>query len=160
MTHGTVTAQPPAVGDRAPAFSLESTTRETVSLEDFRGRKHVLLAFFPLAFTSTCTAELCGFRDDFDQFASADVVVLPISVDSSATLAEFKRKYDMKAELLSDFRRTASRDYGVLMEETFFSARAYFLVDRDGIVRWSYIEDTPGTRRENSEILEAIAGLR
>jgi peroxiredoxin len=159
MPETNVLDRTPAVGEPAPPFTLESTTRRPVSLESFRGRSNVLLAFFPLAFTSTCTAELCEFRDDFDQFASKDVVVLPISVDSSATLAEFKSKYDMKVELLSDFRREASRAYGVLLEEYFFSARAYFLVDREGVVRWSYVERTPGTRRENAEIFEAIAAL-
>ena len=149
----------PAAGERAPDFSLQSTSGETVTLSSFAGRKHVLLAFFPLAFTSTCTTELCAFTEDFDQFLGRDVEVLPISVDSVPTLREFKRKYDMKAELLSDFKREASKAYGTLWQDAYFSNRAYFLVDKSGTVRWSHVEANPGQRRENSEILEQIAKL-
>jgi peroxiredoxin len=128
-------------------------------LAGYRGTKSVLVAFFPLAFTSVCTAELCGFTDDFDQFGTQDVEVLPISVDSIPTLSEFKRKYGMKVHHLSDFKREVSRAYGVLLEEKFFSRRAYFLIDRAGIVRWAHVEDATRQRRENHEILEQIARL-
>lgn len=145
----------PAVGSPAPDFTLASTSGEQVTLSALRGRR-VLLAFFPLAFTSTCTTEMCAFTDDYDAFAAAGVTVLPISVDAVPSLAEFKAKYGMKVDLLSDFRREASRAYGVLLEHTFFSTRAYFLVDADGIVRWSHVEENPGQRRENADILAAI----
>ncbi len=146
---------PPAVGTPAPDFALASTSGEKVTLSGLRGRR-VLLAVFPLAFTSTCTAEMCAFTDDFDAFGSAGVTVLPISVDSVPTLTEFKAKHGMRVDLLSDFRREASRAYGVLLEHTFFSTRAYFLVDEDGVVRWAHVEANPGQRRENAEILAAI----
>lgn len=152
----TTATQPPVAGDTAPDFTLDSTAGEKVTLSAFQGRKNVLLAFFPLAFTSTCTSELCAFSDDFDAFAGADVEVLPISVDAVPSLKEFRNKFQMKAELLSDFRRDASRAYGVLREDTFFSQRAYFLIDKTGIVRWAHVEAHPGLRRENAEILEAI----
>jgi peroxiredoxin len=119
----------------------------------------VLLAFFPLAFTSTCTAELCDMRDDWDQFASADTVVLPISVDSVPTLNEFKAKYAMKSDLLSDFKRDVSRKYGVLLEERFFSTRAYFLIDAAGVIRWEHVEANPSQKRGNAELLEQIGAL-
>ena len=147
---------PPAAGERAPDFTLASTSGKPVTLSSFAGTKNVLLAFFPLAFTSTCTAELCAFTEDFDQFSGNDVEVLPISVDSVPTLSEFKRKYDMKVDLLSDFKREASRAYGVLLEEAFLSTRAYFLIDEAGVVRWAHVEENPGQRRENAEILAAI----
>jgi peroxiredoxin len=149
----------PAIGERAPEFTLPSTSGQPVSLASYRGAKHVLLAFFPLAFTRVCTAELCGFTDDFDQFVGQQVEVLPISVDSVPTLTEFKRKYDLKVELLSDFKREVARSYGVLLEDAFVSKRAYFLIDRDGVVRWAHVETTPGQRRENYEILEQISRL-
>jgi peroxiredoxin len=82
--------------------------------------------------------------------------VLPISVDSVPTLKEFKQKFALGVDLLSDFKREASRAYGVLREDTFFSQRAYFLIDKGGVVRWSHVETTPGQRRENSELLSAI----
>ena len=149
----------PAVGELAPDFSLPSTAGGTVSLADFRGRKNVLVAFFPLAFSSTCTAELCAFSEDFDQFETGNTVVLPISVDHTYSLKEFKAKYALRADLLSDFRREASRAYGVLIEDRFHSGRAYFLIDKSGIVRWAQVEETPRTRRENAEILAHIAAL-
>ena len=129
-----------------------------MSLADLRGKK-VLLAFFPLAFTSTCTAELCDMRDDWDQFAGADTVVLPVSVDSTPTLKEFKGKYDMKSDMLSDFKREASRAYGVLLEDKFFSNRAYFLIDRDGVLRWSHVEEHPGKKRTNDELFAQIRAV-
>ena len=145
----------PAVGTPAPDVALASTSGEQVTLAGLRGRR-VLLAFFPLAFTSTCTTELCAFTDDYDAFAAEGVAVLPVSVDSVPTLQEFKAKHGMTVDLLSDFKREASRAYGVLLEHTFFSTRAYFLVDEAGVVRWAHVEENPGQRRENAEILAAI----
>ena len=74
-------------------------------------------------------------------------------------LMEFKEKHAMRVDLLSDFKREVSRRYGVLREDTFYSNRAYFLVDRQGIVRWVHVEDKSGQRRENREILDRIASL-
>jgi len=146
----------PQVGDVAPDFTAASTSGKDVSLSSFRGKRNVLLAFFPLAFTGTCTKELVCFTEDFDQFAGKGVEILPISVDSTASLREFKSKLQMKTELLSDFKRGVSRAYGVLNEERFYSNRAYFLIDKEGRVRWSHVEGNNSERRENSEILAAI----
>jgi len=148
----------PAVGAPAPDFTLPSTSGEDVTLSALRGSK-VLLAFFPLAFTGTCTTEMCAFTEDFDRFAETGTVVLPISVDSIPTLQEFKRKESIGVDLLSDFLRTVSRTYGTLIEDRFFSNRAYVLVDSDGVVRWTHAEQNPSERRENSEILARIGGL-
>lgn len=153
------TALPLQVGQQAPEFTLASTSGENVTLSSFRGQKHVLVAFFPLAFTGVCTAELCGFSEDFDAFSSEAVQILPVSVDATPSLKEFRAKYDMKVELLSDFKREASRAFGVLREDTFFSNRAYFLIDKDGIIRWAHIEASPGQKRENAEILAAIKSV-
>ena len=149
----------PQVGDLAPDFTLASTSGENVTLSAFRGNKNVLLAFFPLAFTSTCTAELCAITDDYGQFSNADIEVLPISVDSVPTLRAYRAKYELKEQLLSDFKRDASRAYGILMPETFHSRRAYVLVDKGGVVRWLHVEERNGMRRENSELLAEIAKL-
>jgi peroxiredoxin len=149
----------PAAGTAAPDFTLDTTAGMPVTLSSFKGKKNVLVAFFPLAFTSTCTAELCAFTDDYAAFAAKDVEVIPVSVDAVPSLKVFKQHQNLSVELASDFKRVASRAYDVLMEATFFSNRAYFLIDKAGIVRWSYVEATPGMRRENAEILAEIAKL-
>ena len=146
---------PPAPGSPAPDFTLPSTSGERVTLSQLRG-KPVLIAFFPLAFSPTCTAELCEMRDDWSEFVSRDLVVLPISVDSTYALKEYKHKYDMKVELLSDFKREVTLRYGVLNEDRYFSNRAYFLVDRDGVVRWAHVEENPSHKRTNQEILAEV----
>lgn len=150
---------PPSVGSPAPDFTLPDTSGKKVTLSSLRGR-NVLLAFFPLAFTSTCTEELCDMRDDWGQFESAETVVLPISVDSTATLKEYKSRYAMKSELASDFRRDVARLYGVLNEERFYSTRAYFLIDRAGIIRWEHVEENASLKRTNAELFQAIAALQ
>jgi peroxiredoxin len=148
----------PAVGSVAPDFTLPSTADIDVSLSQLRG-KNVLLAFFPLAFTGTCTKEMCAFTDDLEKFRGLDAVVLPISVDSVPTLKEFKSKERLAVDLLSDFKREVSRKYGTLLEEKFFSNRAYILIDKRGTVRWAYAEETPSTRRENAEVLRQLRSL-
>ena len=148
-----------AAGDRAPDFTADSTSGQSVTLSSFRGKKRVLLAFFPLAFTSTCTTEMCDFSADFDQFNSRDVEVLPLSVDSVPTLKEFKSKHHIRVDLVSDFKRDISRAYGVLLADKFFSARAYFLIDLNGQITWAHIEANPGLKRSNAEILEQIAAV-
>jgi peroxiredoxin len=148
-----------AVGAPAPDFTMPATSGKDVRLSDFRGRQNVLLAFFPLAFTSTCTAELCAFSDDFDRFATAGTAVLPISVDSVPTLKEFKAKHDLGVELLSDFKRDVSRAYDVLLPDKFFAKRAYFLIDKQGILRWAHTEVELGHKREDGELLRQIAVL-
>jgi peroxiredoxin len=159
MTAPAISQQPPAVGQPAPDFALQSTSGATVTLAEFRGRKNVLLAFFPLAFTSTCTAELCEMRDDYSIYERGDVVVLPISVDSVPTLKEFRKMHSMRTELLSDFKREATNAYGVMWQDAFFSNRAYFLIDREGIVRWAHVEANPGQKRTTPEIMAQIDAL-
>lgn len=153
----TATHRSPAVGDAAPDFTADSTAGSPVTLSSFRGKKRVLIAFFPLAFTSTCTAELCDMSDDFDQFLDKDVVILPISVDSVPSLREFKAKHNMRVDLASDFKRDISRAYGVLIPDRFYAERAYFLVGTDGRIAWRHIEENPGQKRTNDEIMRQIA---
>ena len=147
-----------AAGQLAPDFTLQSTTGAPLALSELRGRK-VLLAFFPLAFTSVCTAEMCAFSEDYGRFADADTVVLPISVDSVPTLKEFKAKERLAVDLLSDFKREVSRQYGMLDEERFLSRRGYVLIDREGIVRWVFVEETPAQFRKPDEILAQLAQI-
>lgn len=152
-------ANGPRVGDQAPDFVLPSTGGVDVKLAAFRGDKSVLLAFFPLAFTSVCTAELCDFNTDLERFAGQGSVILPISVDSVPTLKEFKAKLGLGIELLSDFKRDVCRAYGTLMDDKFYSRRAYFLIDRQGRLAWKHVEAENKQRRQDDEILRQMQTL-
>jgi peroxiredoxin len=145
----------PAVGQQAPDFTLKSSSGEMVTLSSHRG-KPVLIAFFPLAFSGTCTKEFCEMRDEWDQFAQRGTVVLPISVDHTYSLVEYKAKHGFKTDFLSDFMREVSRSYGVLQEDKGHSRRAYFMLDRQGVVTWAHVEENNGQKRANSELLAAI----
>ena len=152
-------ATEPIVGELAPDFTLPSTAGGNVTLSSLRGEKNVLLAFFPLAFTSVCTSELCAFSDDLSRFDSANTKVFGLSVDFTPSQKAFREKAAFTTELLSDSMREVSRRYGVLLEDKGFSKRAYFLVDRAGILRWKWVEAELGHRRENEELLAQIAKL-
>lgn len=149
----------PAVGSVAPDFTLSSSAREPVTLSSFRGRQHVLLAFFPMAFTSTCTEDLCEMGEDYEQYARHDVQVLGISCDLGPALAAFKAARNIGVELLSDARREVSRAYGVMREDDGFSERAYVLIDREGILRWMHVEAELGHRRGTAELLRQLEAL-
>jgi peroxiredoxin len=145
----------PTIGQAAPDFTLPSTSGSKVKLSDLRGTP-VMLAFFPLAFSSTCTEEFCTMRDDYSAFAGRKVKVLPISVDHTYSLKEYIAKHQLPVEMLSDFHREVSKQYGVFMPERNFANRAYFLIDEQGVLRWSHVEENPSHRRENRELLAAI----
>ncbi len=149
----------PAVGEVAPDFTLESTAGEDVALASFRGESNVVLAFFPLAFTTVCTAEMRSFTDDFSLFGSVNAKVFGISVDSVPTLKEFKSKHGIGIDLLSDFKRDICRAYGTLIEDTHFSRRAYVIVDKQGVVRWAFVEAELGDCRDNAELLDQLRSL-
>jgi peroxiredoxin len=146
------------VGETAPDFTLPSTSGQPVQLSTLRGAP-VLLAFFPLAFSGTCTAELCDIRDDYSAFTDRGVTVLPISVDSTYSLVEYRKMHSLPVEMASDFHRDVSRKYGVLHPERFFSNRAYFLIDANGVIRWEHVEENPSHKRTNAELLAALDTL-
>jgi peroxiredoxin len=150
----------PNVGDKAPDFSLKSTSGEMVGISQWKGQKNVLVAFFPLVFTGVCTKENCAFSDDYAKFEGKDTVVLPVSVDATPSQNEFRTKHGMKQHLLSDFKREAGRAYGVLDDEKFFTKRAYFLVDKTGVVRYKHVEAELGHSRSNDELLAEIDKVR
>lgn len=134
-------------GDPAPAFTLHNTSKQEVSLDGLRGNNLVLL-FFPLAFTSVCTKELCSVRDDLAIYNNASAKVFGISVDSPQVLARFKAEQGLNFELLSDFNKEASADYGVLYENFGWmkgvSKRAAFVIDREGIIRYAEVLENAG----------------
>jgi len=155
----TQTPAGPGVGTLAPDFTLSSTAGTPFTLSERRGRSNVLLAFFPLAFTSVCSREMNEIYENLDRFRTGETEVCGVSVDSVPSLKEFQYKNGMQTEMLSDFKREVSRAYGVLDEEKFYSRRSYFLIDKQGVVRWAHVEADNGQKRELAELLDQIAKL-
>ena len=151
-------------GQLAPGFTLFDSDKNKVSLEDLKG-KNVVLLFFPLAFTSVCTAELCSVRDNIAAYNNANAQVLGISVDSLFTLGKFKTEQQLNFPVLSDFNKTASKDYGVLydifpaFEMQGVSKRAAFLIDGNGTIQYAEICPTPGDQPDFSKIMATLESL-
>jgi peroxiredoxin len=147
------------VGDPAPDFTLSDTQGTPVHLADLRGGP-VLLVFYPFAFSGTCTGELCELRDNIAQFDRAGVTLLGISCDPMFTLRAFREQEGYGFELLSDFwphGEVASR-YGVFDDARGLAVRGSFLLDADGVVRWTVVNQ-PGERRDLEGYVEALARL-
>jgi peroxiredoxin len=149
-----------AVGDVAPEFTLRDQNNEEVSLSSFRGKRAVLIVFYPLAFTGICTGELCVVRDDMAAFQNDDVQVLTLSVDSAYTHKVFSEREGYEFPLLSDFwpHGGVAQAYGVFNDRTGFANRGTFLVDKDGIVRFAEMNG-PGEGRDANMWREAIRSL-
>lgn len=132
-------------GQQAPGFTLYDSAKNKVSLEELKGKKVVLL-FFPLAFTSTCTKELCDIRDNIGLYNDLDAGIFGISVDSLQTLARFKEEQRLNFTLLSDFNKDVSRAYDTIYEMFGYnmkgvSKRSAFVIDRQGLVQYAEVLD-------------------
>jgi peroxiredoxin len=123
------------VGDKAPDFSLPDQTGKQVKLSDYAGKKNVVLAFYVLAFTGGWTKELKAYQADIAKFEQNGTQVLGISVDSAPANAAFAKQEGLMFPLLSDFKRTVSKEYGILNEEQQFANRTTFVVDKEGIIQ-------------------------
>lgn len=127
------------VGDRAPDFTLPSTSGSPVTLASFRGKSNVVLAFFPAAFTGGCTAEMQKYQLGIDKFKGDGVQVFGVSEDNTPSQKEFATKLNLSFPLLSDFAdRKVAAAYGVLMPGRGMANRVTFVIDKDG--RISYME--------------------
>jgi peroxiredoxin len=152
------------VGDQAPEFTLFSSDNTKLSLSDLKG-KNVLLLFFPKAFTSVCTAELCSVRDNMKQYESLNVQVLGISVDSLITQARFREEQQFNFPLLSDVNTEVSASYYSRYENMNFgmkglSKRAAFLIDGAGVIRYAEVLEHPGEQPDFKAIQTAILALQ
>lgn len=150
-------------GQPAPDFILHDTDKKEVTLSEQRG-KNVLLLFFPLAFTSVCTKELCNIRDNISLFNNANAQVFGISVDSTYTLSKFKDEQHLNFPLLSDFNRETSAAYDCLYE-TFggwmkgVSKRAAFIIDKNGIIQYTEVLENAGGLPDFAAINETLKNL-
>jgi peroxiredoxin len=145
-------------GTKAPDLSLRNQHGETVTLSGFRGEKNVVLLFYPFAFTGVCTGELCALRDELPTFVNDDVQLLAVSCDSPFTLRVFAEREGLDYPLLSDFwpHGEVSRAYGVFDEEKGCALRGTFVIDKEGVVRWTVVNGLPDARDLN----DYVAALR
>lgn len=148
------------IGVVAPEFSLPDHHGRQVSLSDFRGRRVVVLVFYPYAFTRTCTGELRAIQDVLPTFQSDDVQVLGVSCDSMFALRVFAEQQRLGYPLLSDFwpHGEVARAYGVFDEERGAAVRGTFVVDRAGVLRWQVVSAIPDARdiADYERVLERI----
>ena len=152
------------VGQEAPDFTLFDSEKKEVHLAELRG-ENVLLLFFPLAFTSTCTKELCSVRDNLDWYNEAHATVLGISVDSLHSLAKFKEEQQLNFRLLSDFNKDVSTAYNTIYEKFGFgmrgvSKRSAFVIDKEGIVRYAEVLENAGEIPDFEKIKTVLKELK
>ena len=152
------------VGQAAPDFALYDSAKNIVKLSDLKGQ-NVLLLFFPLAFTSTCTAELCSIRDNIAFYNNVNARVFGISVDSLHTLAKYKADQNLNFSLLSDFNKEVSSLYGSLYEVFGYnmkgvSKRSAFVIDRDGIIRYEEVLENASEQPSFKNIALTLENLK
>lgn len=148
------------IGQPAPPFTLISSDLKEVSLANFTGKK-VIIHFFPMAFTGTCTKQLCTMRDNFSYYEDLNAAVLGISVDSPFTLAKFKEEQSYQFPLLSDFNKEVSKAYDAIYDEFVFglkgvSKRAAFVIDENQQVIYAEVLESAGDLPDFTAI-EAVA---
>ena len=149
------------VGDKAPDFKLFSSELKEVSLADYKGQK-LVIHFFPLAFTGTCTTQLCTMRDSFGYYEGMNTAIVGVSIDSPFTLAKYKEVEAYQFPLLSDFNKEASQAYGAFYEEFKFnlkgvSKRAAFVIDEDGNIAYAEVLEDAGDLPNFDAIKKAVA---
>jgi glutaredoxin-dependent peroxiredoxin len=153
---------PADVGSAAPDFTLTNQDREPVTLSQLRGRP-VVLAFFPAAFSSTCTKELCTFRDALARLEGVNAQVLGISVDSFFALKAFRDQQRLQFPLLSDFNKQVIRDYGVFNEDMIglkgIAKRAVFVLDAGGVVCHREVLEDARNEPDYQKVFDTLATL-
>ena len=151
---------PLSVGDVAPDFTLKDQNGQDVTLSSFKGVKNVVVVFYPFAFSGICTGELCEIRDNLGAFVSDDVQVLAISTDHMFSQRAWADKEGYFFPLLSDFwpHGAVAESFGVLNDKAGAALRGTFLLDRDGVVRWTLINEI-GQGRDFTGYHEALREL-
>jgi peroxiredoxin len=152
------------VGEKSPEFQLPDQDRKHRTLNDFLGKKTVL-AFFPGAFTSVCTKEMCAFRDSMQAFNSLNAQVVGISVNDPFTNKAFAEANKLQFPILSDYTRETVRKFNVFHDNfaglTGYTAakRSVFVLDDKGIVRHKWISDDPGKQPDYDEIKKVLGKI-
>jgi glutaredoxin-dependent peroxiredoxin len=151
------------LNQKAPDFTLFNTQKAEVSLSAQKG-KNVILLFFPLAFSGTCTTEMCSMRDDIASYDGLNATVFGISIDSVFSLAKFKTLENLNFELLSDFNKTVSAAYGCLNPEFILgmkgvSKRSAFVIDKEGVLRYAEVLEKASDLPNFEAIKACLKGL-
>ncbi|WP_261568884.1 peroxiredoxin [Frankia gtarii] len=148
------------VGSVAPDFSLKDQNNETITLSEFRGKRNVVLLFYPLTFTGVCQGELCSVRDDLGSFQNDNVQVLAVSVDSPFAHKVWAEQQGYEFPLLADFwpHGAVAEAYGIFNAERGIAVRGTFVIDKEGVVRWKVVNNIPDAR-DQAEYLKALAAL-
>ena len=148
------------VGAQAPDFTLKDQNNQEVRLADFRGRKSVLLVFYPLAFTGTCQGELTEVRDNLDEYANDTVQVLTVSVDSPYSHKVWAEREGFEFPLLADFwpHGGVARAYRVFDDHAGYANRGTLLIYRDGVIRFAEMSQ-PGETRDQGTWRAAVSAL-
>ena len=149
-----------SVGQIAPDFELKDQHGAKVKLSSFKGEKNVVVLFIPFSFTGTCTGELCAIRDDLAAFQNDDVQVIAISCDSPFTQKIFAEQEGYKFPVLSDFwpHGAVAQAYGIFNADLGCALRGTFVIDKQGVIRWSVVNGL-GDARNNGDYKSAIAAL-
>lgn len=150
-------------GDSAPDFKLFNTDKKEISLSEMKGSP-VVIHFFPMAFTGVCTEQLCTMRDDLNSYTDMGAKVVGISVDSPFTLAKYKEEQDYNFDLLSDFNKEVSPEYGAYYEEFVMglkgvAKRAAFVIDKEGKVAYAEVLDSAGELPDFDKIKDSLKAL-
>lgn len=153
----------PKVGNNAPAFSLKNQDDKTVSLKDFKGKKNVVLYFYPKAMTPGCTTQACGLRDTKAKLSRQDTVVLGVSPDPVKRLAKFRDKEKLNFDLLSDEDHKLADKYGVWGLKKFMGReymgvnRISFIIGKDGKLK--HVMEKVKTKTHHDDVLELVKAL-
>lgn len=151
-------------GDKAPDFSLIGTEKQPVALADYKGRNLVLL-FFPFAYSSTCTKELCMTRDDLTSYNDLGAEVLAVSVDSHHAQKQFQQDNQLNFKLASDFNKEAIHAYGVASERfgpgyKGVAKRSVFVIDSKGVIRHTEVLEDPGNIPDFEKVKAALRSIK
>lgn len=152
------------VGEKAPDFILLDTERKMRRLSDFYGKK-LVLAFFPGAFTSVCTHEMCSFRDSLARFSELKTQVIGVSVNDPFSNAGFAERNMLSFPLLSDYNREVIKLYDIELKDFAglkgynVAKRSVFVLDKNGVVRYKWISENPGIEPDYKEIERVLEQL-
>ena len=146
------------VGVIAPDFELPASGNRTIKLSEYRGKKNVLLAFYPFTFSPVCSLQLPGLQDNLPRFQSLDTEVLGISVDSKHSSEAFAAHLKLEFPLVSDFSKEVTKAYGVLREGG-FAERALFVIDKEGKIIYSHV-NAIGEVPDNGPVFVTLENLK